>query len=65
VLNRCSWTTREELRVAIVSWIERTYHRRRAGRTAWAGWPPSSTRSHDRTGHPGRRVTTRCDLSLQ
>ncbi len=29
VLNRRSWTTREQLRVAIVSWIERTYHRRR------------------------------------
>jgi len=29
VLNRRSWTTREELRIAIVRWIERTYHRRR------------------------------------
>lgn len=29
VLNRQSWATREELRVAIVTWIERTYHRRR------------------------------------
>jgi transposase InsO family protein len=29
VLNRRSWTTREELRIAIVIWIERTYHRRR------------------------------------
>lgn len=29
VLNRRSWTTRDELRVAIVTWIERTYHRRR------------------------------------
>jgi len=29
VLNRQSWTTREELRIAIVTWIERTYHRRR------------------------------------
>ncbi|AGW41417.1 transposase, undefined [Leifsonia xyli subsp. cynodontis DSM 46306] len=29
VLNRCSWTTRDELRIAIVTWIERTYHRRR------------------------------------
>ena len=24
-----SWDTREELRIAIVTWIERTYHRRR------------------------------------
>lgn len=29
VLDRRSWTTREQLRIAIVVWIERTYHRRR------------------------------------
>lgn len=29
VLNRQSWTTRQELRIATVTWIERTYHRRR------------------------------------
>ena len=29
VLNRRAWTTREDLRIAIVTWIERTYHRRR------------------------------------
>jgi putative transposase len=29
VLDRRSWTTRDELRIAIVTWIERTYHRRR------------------------------------
>ncbi|WP_189847730.1 IS3 family transposase, partial [Streptomyces omiyaensis] len=29
VLNRRTWATREELRIAIVTWIERTYHRRR------------------------------------
>ena len=29
VLDRQSWPTREELRIAIVTWIERTYHRRR------------------------------------
>lgn len=29
VLNRRTWQTREELRIAIVTWIERTYHRRR------------------------------------
>ena len=32
VLDRRSWTTREELRIAIVTWIERTYHRRRRQR---------------------------------
>jgi transposase InsO family protein len=29
VLNRRRWTTRDELRLAIITWIERTYHRRR------------------------------------
>jgi transposase InsO family protein len=32
VLDRQRWTSREELRVAIVIWIERTYHRRRRQR---------------------------------
>jgi putative transposase len=32
VLNRQSWTTRDDLRMAIVIWIERTYHRRRRQR---------------------------------
>ncbi len=29
VLDRRPWMRREELRIAIVTWIERTYHRRR------------------------------------
>jgi len=29
VLDRRSWDTREQLRIAIITWIERTYHRRR------------------------------------
>ncbi|SBT63970.1 Transposase InsO and inactivated derivatives [Micromonospora sediminicola] len=33
VLNRRSWTTRQQLRIAIVTWIERTYHRRRRQRS--------------------------------
>ena len=32
VLDRQRWTSREELRVAIVIWIERNYHRRRRQR---------------------------------
>jgi len=32
VLNRQHWSSREELRLAIVDWIERTYHRRRRQR---------------------------------
>lgn len=29
VLNRRSWATRDDLRIEIITWIERTYHRRR------------------------------------
>jgi putative transposase len=32
VLNRKRWDTRQELRIAIITWIERTYHRRRRQR---------------------------------
>ena len=32
VLNRQRWQTRDELRLAIVIWIEGTYHRRRRQR---------------------------------
>ncbi len=32
VLNERRWSTRDELRLAIVTWIERTYHRRRRQR---------------------------------
>jgi len=28
VLDRQTWTIRQQLRVAVVTWIERTYHRR-------------------------------------
>jgi putative transposase len=33
VLDRKRWETRQELHLAIVTWIERTYHRRRRQRT--------------------------------
>lgn len=29
VLDRKRWRTRDELRIAIITWIERKYHRRR------------------------------------
>ena len=29
VLNRRTWDTKDDIRIAIVTWIERTYHRRR------------------------------------
>ena len=32
VLDRQRWVTREELRLAIITWIERTHHRRRRQR---------------------------------
>ncbi|SDV00790.1 Integrase core domain-containing protein [Microlunatus sagamiharensis] len=32
VLNTRRWATRQQLRLAIVTWIERTYHRRRRQR---------------------------------
>jgi len=32
VLDRQRWLTREQLRLAIITWIERTYHRRRRQR---------------------------------
>jgi putative transposase len=41
VLDRRSWTTRDELRIAIITWIERTSHRRQ---TALGRLTPSSTK---------------------
>jgi len=32
VLDRQRWSTREDLRLSIVTWIEKTYHRRRRQR---------------------------------
>ena len=32
VLDRRRWSSREQLRLAIITWIERTYHRRRRQR---------------------------------
>ncbi len=42
VLNRRRWATRAELRLAIVSWIETTYHRRRRQDTLGRLTPSSS-----------------------
>lgn len=33
VLNRRNWQTRQQLRLAIITWIENTYHRRRRQNT--------------------------------
>ena len=43
VLNRHSWATRDEVRLAIITWIERTYNRRRRQR-ALGRLAPSSSR---------------------
>lgn len=32
VLDRQRWSTRQELRLAIITWIESTYHRKRRQR---------------------------------
>lgn len=32
VLDGQRWATRQQLRIAIITWIERTYHRRRQSR---------------------------------
>ena len=37
VLNSRRWATREDLRLAIVTWIKRSYHRRRRQRTGLDG----------------------------
>jgi hypothetical protein len=61
VLNRNRWQTRDELRLAITTWIERTYHRRSDGNAGSANSPPSnlkccSPRSHKRPEPPTGRV---------
>jgi hypothetical protein len=59
VLDRQPWNTREELRLAIITWIERTYHAD-AGNAGWDGSHRSSTRHSTsplpRPDHPTRRV---------
>lgn len=39
VLDRQRWTSRHELRLAIVTWIEKTYHRRRRQRSLGKAHP--------------------------
>jgi ethanolamine utilization cobalamin adenosyltransferase len=43
-LNRRRWDAREQLRIAIVTWIECTYHRRRRQATL-CRLTPSNTRT--------------------
>ena len=48
VLDRRSWSTREELRLAIVSWIEGKYHRKRRQRRL-GKLTPVGVRTHHET----------------
>ncbi|MFJ9901008.1 IS3 family transposase [Streptomyces sp. NPDC091280] len=63
VLDRRNWTTRQEPRIAIVSWIERTYHRRRRQAAPGQLTPVEFETVHDHTSPPGR-VTEPCHLNL-
>ena len=64
VLDRRRWATRDELRIAIVTWIERTYHRRRR-QAALGRLTPieyETIMTHDR---PPRPPNPTCHLSVQ
>jgi putative transposase len=47
VLDRQRWATRDELRLAVVTWIERTYHRRRRQRALGKFTPIEFELLHD------------------
>ena len=68
VLDRRPWATREELRIAIVRWIERTYHRRRR-QSALGRIDPGRIRvDHDYNRHPGgltEAVTRSCSRPVR
>jgi transposase InsO family protein len=59
VLNGQRWATREQLRLAIITWIERTYHRRRRQRRLGRLTPSNTrqlTRPHTQPEPPSPRV---------
>jgi putative transposase len=63
VLNRRTWATREDLRIAIVTWIERTYHRRRRQDALGRLTPIEYESHHDHASHSGcvtQPVTRSC-----
>jgi putative transposase len=51
VLNRRRWDTREDLRLAIITWIERTYHRRRRQRVLGRLTPTEYETIYNTTAH--------------
>ena len=50
VLDRQRWSTREQLRLAIVTWIEKTYHRKRRQRRL-GKLTPNEFETTNRTAH--------------
>ena len=54
VLDRWQQATRGELRIAIVTWIERTYHRRRRQSGPGSVEPDRVRDHHDLLGRPDR-----------
>lgn len=52
VLNSQSWVTREQVRIAMVTWIERTYHRRRRQRVLGRLTPIEYDGHYGPTGRP-------------
>ena len=51
VLNRRRWDTRDQLRLAIITWIERTYHRRRRQRALGKLTPTEYEMIYNTTAH--------------
>jgi putative transposase len=51
VLNRRRWDTRDQLRLAIITWIERTYHRRRRQRAPGRLTPTEYEMIYNTTAH--------------
>lgn len=64
VLNRKQWRTRDELRIAIITWIERTYHRRRR-QDALGRLTPHRIRDHHDHASRSGSVTRNCHLIVQ
>ena len=54
VLDRQRWLTRQDLRLAITTWIERTYHRR-DGNDGWENSRPSNMNNQPDRAHSGLR----------
>ena len=65
VLNRQAWDTRDQLRIAIVTWIERTYHRRRRQHRFPPGVLPPSGCRRSRLRRNGRVLEVRRHLVVR